>query len=241
MKQMISTCPYCHSQMHISTLKCTECGTELKNDFELSPFDRLEEKQNAFLLEFLRSRGNLKQVQNTLGMSYPTAKKQLEELLIALGLTDSPEPQPAPEIDLRTMQVDRSNRRASEIIKAKLLDHGGHVTVFTARGLPCEIYANPDGTSFSSDKLPIKPPYPYTVFDVVVDLLEAQGGHARKGNGRNFRLGEPGCEENTIVGRVALSRGRRMGDSVFDPVFVLAAVLEWAGIAKNGRGELILL
>ena len=66
------------------------------------------------------------------------------------------------------------------------------------------------------------------------------GGRARKGNGRNHKLGESGCEKNTVVGTVALHRGRRAGDSIFDPVFVLAAVLEWAGIAENGRGELIL-
>ena len=49
-----------------------------------------------------------------------------------------------------------------------------------------------------------------------------------------------GCEENTVVGTIALHRGRTIGESVFDPVFVIAAILEWAGIAKNGRGELIL-
>ena len=72
------------------------------------------------------------------------------------------------------------------------------------------------------------------------DLLAAQGGRARKGNGRNFKLGEPGCEENTVVGAIAKYRGRKAGESVFDPVFLIAAVLEWAGIAKNSRGELIL-
>lgn len=138
------------------------------------------------------------------------------------------------------MNVDYTSNLASEIIKAKLKEHGGHVTVYTARGLPCEIYAEPDGTTFTSDKLPIKPAYDYTVFDVIVDLLYRQGGSAKKGNGRNCKLGEAGCEENTVVGTVALHRGRKTGDSVFDPVFVLAAVLEWAGIAENGRGELIL-
>lgn len=42
------------------------------------------------------------------------------------------------------------------------------------------------------------------------------------------------------LGTIALHRGRTIGESVFDPVFVMAAILEWAGIAKNGRGELIL-
>lgn len=30
--------------------------------------------------------------------------------------------------------------------------------------------------------------------------------------------------------------GKKPGESCFDPAFVLAAVLEWAGIAKNGWG-----
>ncbi len=40
--------------------------------------------------------------------------------------------------------------------------------------------------------------------------------------------------------RLRVYRGYELGASVYDPVFVMAAVLEWAGIAKNGRGELIL-
>ena len=99
---------------------------------------------------------------------------------------------------------------------------------------------NGDGTSFTSDKLPIKPAYEYRVFDVVVDLLIEQGGRARKGNGRNYKLGEKNCDKTTVVGAVALDRGNRIGDSVFDPVIVFAAVLEWAGIARNERGELVL-
>ena len=144
------------------------------------------------------------------------------------------------EIDVSRMDVDYTSTLASEIIKAKLKAHGGHITVYTARGLPCEIYAESDGTTFTSDKLPVKPAYDYKVFDDIVELLIKQGGRAKKGNGRNYKLGEPGCEENTVVGTIALHRGRTIGESVFDPVFVMAAILEWAGIAKNGRGELIL-
>ena len=63
---------------------------------------------------------------------------------------------------------------------------------------------------------------------------------ARKGNGRNYKLGHPECDENTVVGIVAIYDGKKLGESVYDPVFVLAAVLEWAGIASNERGELVL-
>lgn len=137
--------------------------------------------------------------------------------------------------------VQKNSNKASDIIKQMLIDHGGRVVVHTARGLPCEIRAAPDGVSFLSDKLPSNPPYRYEVFDVIVDLLISQGGRARKGNGRNFKLGESSCDETTVVGAIGYNYAhKKTGASVFDPVFVLAAVLEWAGIASNERGELIL-
>lgn len=240
MKRLISKCPGCQGSLRISTLQCPDCGMELKSDFELSVFDQLDSEQYEFLLAFLKGRGSLKEVQSDLQMSYPTVKKKLDELLIALNINKAAEKDNLKEIDVSNLHVDHTSRQASEIIKAKIKENGGHVTVYTARGLPCEIYAEADGETFTSDKLPIKPAYEYAVFDVIVNLLLEQGGRARKGNGRSFKLGDPGCEETTVVGAIAKYRGRKTGESVFDPVFVMAAVLEWAGIVQNGRGELIL-
>lgn len=240
MKKMISNCPCCNVVLKITTMQCPECGMELKNSFELSPFDRLSDEQHTFLLAFLKQRGNLKNVQTDLNISYPAAKKKLDELLIALELVSEEERPKPEEIDVSKLMVNHSSADASEMVKAKLKECGGRVIVRTARDLPCEIWANGDGVSFGSDKLPIKPSYEYSVFNVIVDLLLANGGKAKKGNGRNSKLGQPNCDEKTVVGAVAISRGYRPGDSVFDPVFVLAAVLEWAGIAHNQRGELVL-
>lgn len=213
---------------------------ELTSTFDPSPFDQLNPVQYELLTSFLRNKGNLKAVQSDLHLSYPSVKKKLDDLLIALNLCDAPQKKEREEIDMRWFKIDHSSREASEIIKAKLKECGGHATVYTARGLPCEIYAEADGKTFTSEKLPITPAYEYDVFNVVVDLLKKEGGRAKKGNGRGNKLGQPGCEENTVVGAVAKSRGYHAGESVYDPVFVLAAVLEWAGIVKNGRGELIL-
>ena len=244
MKKLISKCPCCDEMLKITTLQCPGCGIELKNDFALSVFDRLSNEQYAFLAVFLQQRGNLKNVQSELGISYPTAKKKLDDLLIALELTNEEETreiEESEEIDMRNMIVDHNSTDASELIKAKLLACGGRVTVYTVRGLPCEIWADEDGKSFVSNKLPIKPNYEYRVFDVIVELLLANGGRAKKGNGRNYKMGEPECDESTVVGAVAKNyAGKKNGESVFDPVFVLAAVLEWAGIAHNERGELVL-
>ena len=240
MAQLISVCPSCKGDLIISSLQCSCCRMELKKDFELSSFDKLNSEQYLLLISFLKNRGNLKEVQAELKLSYPTVKKRLDDLLISLGLNEPLSKETEKEIDMSRLKIDYSSRQASEIIKAKLKEHGGHITVYTLRGLPCEVYAGADGKTFISDKLPLKPAYEYDVFNVIVDLLRKQGGRAQKGNGRNYKLGEKGCEENTVVGAIAKSRGAKIGDSVFDPVFVMAAILEWAGIVENTRGELVL-
>ena len=239
MTKMIKKCPACNSDLVVSSLLCPKCRMELRGEFEMSCFDLLPAEQNLFLLTFLKNRGNLNAVQSEMQISYPTAKRRLDELLIQLGLAEKEEKKE--EIDLTNWKIDAGSQKASDVIRAKLKENGGRVTVHTLRGLPCEIVGSPDGRSFTSDKLPIKPPYEYRVFDVIVDLLRENGGRAKKGNGRNYRLGDPECDETTVVGAIAYKyAGKKKGNAVFDPVFVLAAVLEWAGIAHNERGELVL-
>ena len=240
MNGIISKCPACGEELCVSVLRCTECGLEIKKDFKVSVFDKLSDEQSSFLLAFLKNQGNLKALQAETGISYPTAKKKLDELLVRLELAEPEQEEKIEMPKITNLTADRTSTKPSEIIKAKLLDNGGRVIVHTARGLACEIIADPDGKSFASKKLPVKPPYEYKVFDAIVDLLIANGGRARKGNGRNYRLGHPECDESTVVGAVAIYAGKKPGESVYDPVFVLAAVLEWAGIVSNERGELVL-
>ena len=134
-----------------------------------------------------------------------------------------------------------NSRKASDIIRSKLMACGGRAIVYTLRGLPCEIIASFDGSSFFCERIPISPPYRFEVFDIIVGLLLANNGRARKGKGRNYRLGDPECDETTVVGAIAYYYSeKKTGSWVFDPVFVLAAILDWAGIAKNERGELVL-
>lgn len=243
MSKVIQNCPACGTKLTITSLRCNGCGMELRNDFDLSPFDMLNSEESDFLITFLKQRGNMSSVQNELGLSYPAAKKRLDDLLLALNLTkDNPlKAEDEEVIDMSTWHVPESSKKASDIIKRKLMENNGRVTVYTVRGLPCEIRAASDGVSFLSNKLPINPPWRYEVFDVIVDLLISQGGRARKGNGRNYKLGETECDETTVVGAIGYQYAHaESGKSVYDPVFVLAAVLEWAGIANNERGELVL-
>ena len=239
MNTLINKCPSCHSDLQISVLRCPECGLELKNDFELSVFDRLSDDKAAFLMSFLRNRGNLKSLQSELQISYPLAKKRLDELLSALGIADGkPERVEPKEIDVSGILVDYNSTKASEIIKSKLVEAGGRAMIRLYGGEMREIAASPNGTEFLCPQLI---PYSYEVFDAIVDLLlRSPGYRAKKGNARNYKLGEPGCEESTVAGTVLTFMGKKSGESGLDPVFILAAVLDWAGIATNGRGEIAL-
>lgn len=237
MKRIISKCPTCDGTLQISTLTCPDCGTEIKNSFELSAFDKLSGEQGDFLLEFLKSRGNLKDLQANLGISYPTAKKKLDNLLAALDLAGEEAQTEEGEIDMTNLTVNRSSTKASEIIKAKLFDNGGRAIVHTFRGEPRQISISNDGKFLCPQLVP----YDFEIFDAIVDLLlRSPGYRAKKGNARNFKLGEPGCEESTVAGTILVYLGVKPGRTGYDPAFLLCAVLEWAGIATNGRGVLSL-
>lgn len=240
MADLITDCPTCQNKLTATTLSCNHCGLQLQNQFELSVFDYLTADQKTFLLTFLKYQGNFRLLQAELNISYPTAKKKMQELLTALSLTEPTPLETEREVlDMSQFHTDATSVEASEIIKCKIKENGGRILVSSARGNTYEIRANLDGKSFSCDALPINPPYEYTVFDVMVKTMLEQGGKALKGQGRNHRLGEPHCEVTTIVGAIGKHyAGKNEGEWVFDPVFVLAAVLEWADIARNGRGYL---
>ena len=86
---------------------------ELRNTFDLGPFDRLDKERFEFLITFLKDRGNLKEVQSDMQISYPTAKKKLDELLAALNLGGGTEKVMPKEIDVSRMDVDDTSTLAS--------------------------------------------------------------------------------------------------------------------------------
>jgi len=82
---VISTCPVCSSELAITRLHCGSCGTTLEGDFSVGRFGRLNRDQLALLESFLRSRGNLREMERELGISYPTVRARVEALVRALG------------------------------------------------------------------------------------------------------------------------------------------------------------
>jgi hypothetical protein len=82
---VISTCPVCAGELAVTRLHCQNCGTTLEGDFSVGRFGRLSREQLTLLESFLRSRGNLRDMERELGISYPTVRSRLEALVRALG------------------------------------------------------------------------------------------------------------------------------------------------------------
>jgi hypothetical protein len=87
-RDVIATCPVCAGELAISRLHCRTCGTTLEGEFGVGRFGKLSREQMALLESFLRSRGNLKEMERALGISYPTVRARVEALVQALGLGD---------------------------------------------------------------------------------------------------------------------------------------------------------
>ena len=115
-RDVISTCPVCEGELAITRLHCRSCGTALEGEFGVGRFGRLSREQLSLLESFLRSRGNLKDLERELGISYPTVRGRIEALLRALGLADGDEPVAAEPLEadapIQSSDDDADERRA---------------------------------------------------------------------------------------------------------------------------------
>jgi hypothetical protein len=86
MVKMPGGCPVCKGALTVKTLFCPECKVKIEGDFELPRMLSLSAEQFEFVEVFLRARGNIKEVERELGISYPTVRSRLEEVVAKLGL-----------------------------------------------------------------------------------------------------------------------------------------------------------
>lgn len=89
-------CPVCGDRLALTRLSCEDCGTELSGAFSSCDFCALGDEDRQVLRVFLSSRGNMKDVERFLGVSYPTARSRFDALLGRLGI-DPTRDDPAPE------------------------------------------------------------------------------------------------------------------------------------------------
>ena len=99
---IIATCPVCTGELAVTRLRCGSCGTTIEGEFGVGRFASLSREQTQVLESFLRSRGNLRDMERELGISYPTVRARVEALVRALGFGPRDEAEPAPGTGART-------------------------------------------------------------------------------------------------------------------------------------------
>ncbi|HSS61507.1 MAG TPA: DUF2089 domain-containing protein [Candidatus Limnocylindrales bacterium] len=81
-----SNCPVCNHRLATTRLTCPDCSTELSGAFTSCEFCVLTDEDRDVLRVFLASRGNMKELERHLGVSYPTARARFDGLLARLGI-----------------------------------------------------------------------------------------------------------------------------------------------------------
>lgn len=114
---VIATCPVCSGELSVTRLHCRACGTTLEGDFNVGRFGHLSREQMAVLESFLKSRGNLRDMERELGISYPTVRARVEALVRALGFGPRADSDEA-EADAAAAQADVA-RAAADIAQAR--------------------------------------------------------------------------------------------------------------------------
>jgi len=107
--------------MEITALHCHSCDTTLTGHFATCKFCQLSEEMQDFVEIFIRSRGNIKEVERALGISYPTVRGRLDAVIKALGYAvdgDVEEPAEAPAAPVAPAAPTVSPEERREILAA---------------------------------------------------------------------------------------------------------------------------
>lgn len=82
MKAKLPTlCPSCESLLDVSQLSCGQCSTIVRGNYPLPVFLKLPPKEQEFILQFFLASGSLKEMAAQLGISYPTVRNQLDDMI----------------------------------------------------------------------------------------------------------------------------------------------------------------
>ncbi len=91
MSQLITTCPVCNDRLSVQRLHCRSCDTSIEGHFDTGRIGRLSAEQMTFVETFIRCEGKLNRMERELGMSYPTLRSRLTEIIQKMGFEVGPE------------------------------------------------------------------------------------------------------------------------------------------------------
>ena len=85
MRTLPTQCPVCGGDIQVTRFYCQDCDTTIEGHFEIGHFLRLTPEQLQFVEVFVRCEGKLNRMESEIGLSYPTLRSRLLEVIRALG------------------------------------------------------------------------------------------------------------------------------------------------------------
>lgn len=79
-----TTCPSCENALEVRRLACDHCGTEVEGQYPLPALAALPAEDQAFICDFVRASGSLKEMAALMKVSYPTVRNRLDEVISKL-------------------------------------------------------------------------------------------------------------------------------------------------------------
>ena len=80
-KNLPHICPSCSSALSVKSLVCEKCHTEVTGIFELPLLAALSQQEQDFIIDFVKCSGSLKVMAQNLGLSYPTVRNLLDDII----------------------------------------------------------------------------------------------------------------------------------------------------------------
>ena len=118
MIHVLTKCPVCTHQLKAVKLHCQSCGTQIENTFDFPKIMHLTKEQLEFVEVFIKSRGNIKDVEKELNLSYPTIRAKLDQVIEALTDGKAGTPPSSTHID----PLEKKKKPADSVQKQVILD-----------------------------------------------------------------------------------------------------------------------
>ncbi len=127
MNSLPSKCPICGGEVVVTRFHCHACDTTVEGHFSISPFMQLTPDQLQFIESFVRCEGKMNRMETEVGLSYPTIRSRLHEIIRALGYEPGKEEPPAvkiPDEERRRVLEDLDKGRIGAEEAMRLLQGG---------------------------------------------------------------------------------------------------------------------
>lgn len=119
--RVIGNCPVCGNKLKVVKLHCNRCETNIEGSFELDKFSYLSKEEKYFVEIFVKNRGNIKEIEKDLGVSYPTVRRTLDQVIESLGYNIKREPKGPSNLEVleKLEKGEISSEEAFKLLKGR--------------------------------------------------------------------------------------------------------------------------